>query len=105
MPGYAWLGMAGYGWTPRKHMYEHPKTKQPKQFTIQTLPHKKDPQSMYVKPDSLDKTHANYTYMERCTSKHATFFESPIPRNHDVYRRVSVFRKQTAFESTHRCGY
>ena len=62
-------------------------TKKPKQFTIRTFPHKKDPQSMYVKPDSLDKTHANYTYMKIRTCKNTTFFGSPIPRNLDIYRQ------------------
>ena len=42
---------------------------------------------MYVKPDSLDKTHANYTYMKIRTCKNATFFGPPIPRNLDIYRR------------------
>ena len=42
---------------------------------------------MYVKPDSLDKTHANYTYMKIRTCKNATFVGAAIPRNLDIYRR------------------
>ena len=44
-----------------KHPYIQTYQK-PKQFTIQTFPHKTDPQTMYVKPYLLDKTHGNNTY-------------------------------------------
>ena len=59
LPGAPW---GSPGAPPRpKHTYIQT-YKTPKHFTIQTFRHKTDPQSRYVKPDLLDKTHGNNTY-------------------------------------------
>ena len=49
---------------------------------------------MYVKPDSLDKTHANHTYMKIRTGKNAVFRHPPLPETLEIYRRFPFFRKK-----------
>ena len=77
--------------------------KKPKQFTTLTILCPRGSKTMYVKPDSVDKTHAKHTYMRIHTRKNTTFFGPPIPQTLDIYhQKTGNHQKIIKIELLHR---